>query len=93
MVRHIQANASKEELAKQAEGLSRQAAKQQAILHFLISEPEGVKIPAAELCKKTDTSSATIKTLIQKGLLKESYEEVYRDPYQDKMFKKQSPCR
>ncbi|ADV96597.1 primosomal protein N' [Bacillus subtilis] len=91
MVRHIQANASKEELAKQAEGLSRQAAKQQAILHFLISEPEGVKIPAAELCKKTDTSSATIKTLIQKGLLKESYEEVYRDPYQDKMFKKTEP--
>lgn len=91
MVRHIQANASKEELAKQAEGLSRQAAKQQAILHFFISEPEGVKIPAADLCKRTDASSATIKTLIQKGLLKESYEEVYRDPYQDKMFKKTEP--
>ncbi|MED4647274.1 DEAD/DEAH box helicase family protein, partial [Bacillus inaquosorum] len=91
MVRHIQANASKEELAKQAEGLSRQAAKQQAILHFFIAEPEGVKIPAAELCNKTDASSATIKTLIQKGLLKESYEEVYRDPYQDKMFKKTEP--
>ncbi|MCY7811795.1 primosomal protein N' [Bacillus spizizenii] len=91
MVRHIQANASKEELSKQAEGLSRQAAKQQAILHFFIVEPEGVKVPAADLCKKTDASSATIKTLIQKGLLKESYEEVYRDPYQDKMFKKTEP--
>ncbi|MCI3984256.1 primosomal protein N' [Bacillus vallismortis] len=91
MVRHIQANASKEELSKQAEGLSRQAAKQQAILHFFIAEPEGVKIPATDLCKKTDASSATIKTLIQKGLLKESYEEVYRDPYQDKMFKKTKP--
>ncbi|MCI4137265.1 primosomal protein N' [Bacillus vallismortis] len=91
MVRHIQANASKEELSKQAEGLSRQAAKQQAILHFFIAEPEGGKIPATDLCKKTDASSATIKTLIQKGLLKESYEEVYRDPYQDKMFKKTKP--
>ncbi|PJY98712.1 MULTISPECIES: primosomal protein N' [Bacillus] len=91
MVRHIQANASKEELSKQAEGLSRQAAKQQAILHFFIAEREGVKIPATDLCKKTDASSATIKTLIQKGLLKESYEEVYRDPYQDKMFKKTEP--
>ncbi|MCY7918280.1 primosomal protein N' [Bacillus vallismortis] len=91
MVRHIQANASKEELSKQAEGLSRQAAKQQAILHFFIAEPEGVKISATDLCKKTDASSATIKTLIQKGLLKESYEEVYRDPYQDKMFKKTEP--
>ncbi|MCY8784644.1 primosomal protein N' [Bacillus spizizenii] len=91
MVRHIQANASKEELSKQAEGLSRQAAKQQAILHFFIVEPEGVKVSAADLCKKTDASSATIKTLIQKGLLKESYEEVYRDPYQDKMFKKTEP--
>ncbi|MCY8533118.1 primosomal protein N' [Bacillus vallismortis] len=91
MVRHIQANASKEELSKQAEGLSRQAAKQQAILHFFIAEPEGVKIAATDLCKKTDASSATIKTLIQKGLLKESYEEVYRDPYQDKMFKKTEP--
>ncbi|MGG1247145.1 primosomal protein N' [Bacillus spizizenii] len=91
MVRHIQANASKEELSRQADGLSRQAAKQQAILHFFIAEPEGVNIPAADLCKKTDASSATIKTLIQKGLLKESYEEVYRDPYQDKMFKKTEP--
>ncbi|MEC1547072.1 primosomal protein N' [Bacillus rugosus] len=91
MVRHIQANASKEELSKQAEGLSRQAAKQQALLHFFITEPEGVKIPAADLYKKTDASSATIKTLIQKGLLQESYEEVYRDPYQDKMFKKTEP--
>ncbi|MEG7334185.1 primosomal protein N' [Bacillus sp. 0102A] len=91
VVRHIQANANIEELAKQAEELSRQAAKQQAILHFFIAEPEGVKIPAADLCKKTDASSATIKTLIQKGLLKESYEEVYRDPYQDKMFKKTEP--
>ncbi|MEC1678735.1 primosomal protein N' [Bacillus mojavensis] len=91
MVRYIQANAGKEELSKQAEGLSRQAAKQQAILHFFMTEPEGTKIPAAELCKKTDTSSATIKTLIQKGLLKETYEEVYRDPYQDKMFKKTEP--
>ncbi|MBL3647230.1 primosomal protein N' [Bacillus vallismortis] len=91
VVRHIQANANLEELAKQAEELSRQAAKQQAILHFFIAEPEGVKIPAADLCKKTGASSATIKTLIQKGLLKESYEEVYRDPYQDKMFKKTEP--
>ncbi|PLR94389.1 primosomal protein N' [Bacillus halotolerans] len=91
MVRYIQANAGKEELSKQAEGLSRQAAKQQAILHFFMTEPEGTKIPAADLCKKTDTSSATIKTLIQKGLLKETYEEVYRDHYQDKMFKKTEP--
>ncbi|WP_286058553.1 primosomal protein N' [Bacillus mojavensis] len=91
MVRYIQANAGKEELSKQAEGLSRQAAKQQAILHFFMTEPQGTKIPAADLCKKTDASSATIKTLIQKGLLKETYEEVYRDPYQDKMFKKTEP--
>ncbi|MEG7281827.1 primosomal protein N' [Bacillus sp. 0909A] len=91
MVRYIQANAGKDELSKQAEGLSRQAAKQQAILHFFMTETEGAKIPAADLCKKTDASSATIKTLIQKGLLKETYEEVYRDPYQDKMFKKTEP--
>ncbi|WP_316274681.1 primosomal protein N' [Bacillus halotolerans] len=91
MVRYIQANAGKEELSKQAEGLTRQAAKQQAILHFFMTEPEGTKISAADLCKKTDASSATIKTLIQKGLLKETYEEVYRDPYQDKMFKKTEP--
>ncbi len=68
MVRHIQANASKEELAKQAEDYPAKRQSEQAILHFFIAEPEGVKIPAAELCNKTDASSATIKTLIQKGL-------------------------
>ncbi|WP_445429540.1 primosomal protein N' [Bacillus atrophaeus] len=91
MIRMIQAKVPKEELAKQAARLSQNASKQQAVLHFFISGQEGLKLSAADLCKKTNTSAATLKTLIQKGLLQESHEEVYRDPYQDRMFKKTKP--
>lgn len=36
--------------------------------------------------QQTGASSQTLKTFIQEGLLTESYEEVYRDPYRDRAF-------
>lgn len=36
--------------------------------------------------QQTGASSQTLKTFIQEGLLTESYEEVYRDPYRDREF-------
>ncbi|AHK49110.1 MULTISPECIES: primosomal protein N' [Bacillus amyloliquefaciens group] len=89
MIRMIEAGADKEELARHADSLTKQASKQLAVLTYFIGG--GAKISAAELCKKTDSSSATLKTLLKKGLLTESFEEVYRDPYQDRMFKKTEP--
>ena len=41
---------------------------------------------AKDLQQQTGASSQTLKTFIQEGLLTESYEEVYRDPYRDREF-------
>ncbi|WP_182070702.1 primosomal protein N' [Bacillus haynesii] len=82
---------AKEHLKEALDGLSPQAVKQKAVLQFFIDRKEADAVPAKDLIDKTGGSSASLKALIDKGLLKESEEEVYRDPYQDRMFKKTEP--
>ncbi|MCY8152340.1 primosomal protein N' [Bacillus paralicheniformis] len=82
---------AKEHLKEALDSLSPQAVKQKAVLQFFIDRKESGAVPAKELIGKTGGSSASVKALIDKGLLKESEEEVYRDPYQDRMFKKTEP--
>ncbi|PRS17610.1 primosomal protein N' [Bacillus paralicheniformis] len=82
---------AKEHLKEALDGLSPQAVKQKAVLQFFIDRKEAGAVPAKDLIGKTGGSSASVKALIDKGLLKESEEEVYRDPYQDRMFKKTEP--
>lgn len=91
MRRMIAPLCAKEHLKEALAGLSPQAVKQKAILQFFIDRKEGGAVPAKDLIDKTGGSSASLKALIDKGLLKESEEEVYRDPYQDRMFKKTEP--
>lgn len=82
---------AKEHLKEALDSLSPQAVKQKAVLQFFIDRKESGAVPAKELIGKTGGSSASVKALIDKGLLKESEQEVYRDPYQDRMFKKTEP--
>lgn len=82
---------AKGHLKEALDGLSPQAVKQKAVLQFFIDRKEAGAVPAKDLIGKTGGSSASVKALIDKGLLKESEEEVYRDPYQDRMFKKTEP--
>lgn len=91
MQRTISALCPKAELKEALDGLSPQAVKQKAILEYFIEGGEGLTVPAKELLDKTGGSSASLKSLLEKGLLMESEQEVYRDPYQDRMFKKTEP--
>lgn len=91
MQRTISALCLKAELKEALDGLSPQAVKQKAILEYFIEGGEGLTVPAKELLDKTGGSSASLKSLLEKGLLMESEQEVYRDPYQDRMFKKTEP--
>ncbi|WMT27853.1 primosomal protein N' [Bacillus aerius] len=89
-VRTLQIAVTKEQLAEKQEQLKKNAVKQKALLAFLLQANETTFL-AKDLQQQTGASSQTIKALIQEGLLTESYEEIYRDPYRDREFTPSTP--
>jgi len=86
-VRMVRLDCSFEQLAKQIEGFNANAKKQLEVIKYL-NENQISVISVADLLAVTNTSDASIKALISKGILVEEYKEVYRDPYQDRHFEK-----
>ncbi|WP_404409075.1 primosomal protein N' [Jeotgalibacillus malaysiensis] len=62
------------------------AIKQKMIMEHL-EQNEG-KMSVAELKVAANTTSAVIKTMIDKGYLKETFSEQYRDPFAERTFEK-----
>ncbi|MBW3699633.1 primosomal protein N' [Bacillus aerophilus] len=89
-VRTLQIAVTKEKLEEKQEQLKKNAVKQKALLAFLLQSNETTFL-AKDLQQQTGASSQTIKALIQEGLLTESYEEIYRDPYRDREFTPSTP--
>lgn len=89
-VRTLQIAVTKEKLEEKQEQLKKNAVKQKALLAFLLQTNETTFL-AKDLQQQTGASSQTIKALIQEGLLTESYEEIYRDPYRDREFIPSTP--
>lgn len=83
-VKYIFPALSQEELAEERERLSTRAYKQRDVVNFFIENRE--PLPYNELLAKTGGSSAAVGELIKKGILKEKYVEVYRDPYDNRNF-------
>ncbi|WGI63354.1 primosomal protein N' [Escherichia coli] len=81
---------TKEKLEEKQKQLKKNAVKQKALLTFLFQANETTFL-AKDLQQQTGASSQTIKALIQEGLLTESYEEIYRDPYRDRKFTPSTP--
>ncbi|AYJ90245.1 primosomal protein N' [Bacillus safensis] len=84
-VRVLQLAVSKEKLEEKQQQLKKNAVKQKALISYLLQAGETTFL-AKDLQQQTGASSQTLKTFIQEGLLTESYEEVYRDPYRDREF-------
>ncbi|WP_338335250.1 primosomal protein N' [Bacillus altitudinis] len=89
-VRTLQIAVTKEKLEEKQKQLKKNAVKQKALLTFLFQANETTFL-AKDLQQQTGASSQTIKALIQEGLLTESYEEIYRDPYRDREFTPSTP--
>ncbi len=89
-VRMLQVAVSKEKLAEKQQQLKKNAVKQKALISYLLEAGETTFL-AKDLQQQTGASSQTLKTFIQEGLLTESYEEVYRDPYRDREFTPSAP--
>src|SRR5699024_5865317 len=64
--------------------LPKNATRQAELLHFFIEHPEAIE--QNKLMTHLRTNRNNIKTLIDKSLLKESKQEVFRNPYNDDTF-------
>lgn len=78
-----------EELTTQSELLTSRAQKQKQVLDFFLERP--FPISQKELIELTGATWSTIKSLIEKDILKQEDEEVLRDPYANRQFKKTKP--
>ncbi|MBT2603406.1 primosomal protein N' [Bacillus sp. ISL-53] len=88
-VRVIKPLLSPMELKELASAISSHAKKQQELLQYFIEHQE--PIPLKELLELMNTSSGTVKSLVAKGALAEMDQEVYRDPYENRVFEKSIP--
>lgn len=88
-VRVIKSLLSPMELKEMASAISSHAKKQQELLQYFIEHQE--PIPLKELLELLNTSSGTVKSLVSKGALAEMDQEVYRDPYENRVFEKSIP--
>lgn len=88
-VRVIKSLLTPMELKEMASAISSHAKKQQELLQYFIEHQE--PIPLKELLELMNTSSGTVKSLVSKGALAEMDQEVYRDPYENRVFEKSIP--
>ncbi|MCA1059219.1 primosomal protein N' [Rossellomorea aquimaris] len=69
-----------------------QASKQKQIIEYMMDTvPGGDGILASTLLEEMSTTSSTVKSLVQKGILTEKNVEMYRDPFENRTFEKTSP--
>ncbi|WP_066053102.1 primosomal protein N' [Robertmurraya korlensis] len=87
--KYVMPDVSEKELADSLKLISIQATKQREIIEFFIENP--APFPMQLLMNELTTSSSAIKGLVKKGILKEEEVEVYRDPYENRVFDRTQP--
>jgi primosomal protein N' (replication factor Y) len=87
-LKFVQPLLSAEELARELEQIPLRAGKQRELLSFFLNHPGPV-----EYRKLSDLglSASAVKPLALKGCIEEKDMEVYRDPYENREFKRTSP--
>lgn len=88
-IKYLSPQVKREELISLMNEMPANASKQKEVLNYFIKQPD--RIESRELLSILGISSATIKSLVKKNILLERSLEVYRDPYQDRMFETTEP--
>ncbi len=88
-VKTIQPAITKEELIQVYNSLANSALKQKEVIKHFIEQPQRIEMKG--LLEELDTTSSPVTTLVKKGILQENFDEVYRDPYEHRAFKKTEP--
>lgn len=82
---------SREKMAEEIENLPANAAKQKSALEYMVSIEGEEGVTLKEAADAADASPATINALVEKGLLIKRQQEIYRNPFAHKVFKKTAP--
>lgn len=85
-LKYVIPRVSEEELSDSLKLLSIQATKQKEIIEFFLANPDPV--PLQHLINLLNISSSAIKGLVNKGMLREEEVEIYRDPYENRVFER-----
>jgi primosomal protein N' (replication factor Y) len=80
---------SSTEIEQHISTLNAQATKQKELLLFFIKHPS--PLSNKELTEQTGASRTTTKALLDKKILQEEEVEVYRNPYENRQFRKKAP--
>ncbi|MGN7398787.1 primosomal protein N' [Cytobacillus praedii] len=83
-LKHIISRLTKQQLAAEKENLPVQAVKQKEVIDFFLDADAPVEL--RKLLSELGISASTIKGLVQKGFLEEKEMEVYRDPFEERVF-------
>lgn len=78
-----------EKLAEIALTFTGNAKKQREVLQYFCAHPEPISLK--ELLEVTHVSNGTVKALVNKQLLAEENQEVYRNPYENRIFERSEP--
>jgi len=84
--RYVMPHVNEKELSDSLKLLSIQATKQREIIEFFLAN--SAPVPLQNLINLLNTSSSAIKGLVNKGILREEEVEVYRDPYENRVFER-----
>ncbi|KAB7669224.1 primosomal protein N' [Bacillus sp. B1-b2] len=85
-VKHIYPLMGRKELQQYQETINKNAKKQHSLLLYFIENPKPIE--QKKLLTHLGISTAAIKGLIEKGVLGEVEQEVYRDPYEERVFER-----
>jgi primosomal protein N' (replication factor Y) (superfamily II helicase) len=88
-VKMIEPALDREDLQSALDQIPPKAAKQKDIIRFFMDHYE--PFPYKDVLEKTQSTASSIKALIEKGILIEKQQEIYRDPYENKNFIKTKP--
>ncbi|MFS0643544.1 primosomal protein N' [Siminovitchia sp. 179-K 8D1 HS] len=89
-MKKVEPAVSKDGLLSAAEDLPKNAVNQKRLLHY-IHDAQEKSFESKDLSLRAKVPRQTISALVKKGILSEKNEEVYRDPYKHKSFKRTNP--
>ncbi|PLT30117.1 primosomal protein N' [Peribacillus deserti] len=88
-IKYVERSISLEEIEKYAAALPQNASKQKAACDFFISHSG--EITLRELINQTGTTASSVKSLVEKKVLREYEKEIYRDPFENRVFTQTKP--
>ncbi len=77
------------DLEEELNNLPVRAEKQKEVLRYFVKNPDPMEL--RHLLTVLNISAATVKVLVEKGLLSEQDMEIYRDPYENRSFTRTEP--